>query len=138
MKKTLTTLHDRPANLNHNLGELMIQNGEITMGRECEYTQNVVCIGVGSGHDRVSHISGRHAKITYNLEKDIYSLEDAPSRNGTTVKRDSSVINVGVRKVELQDGDELYFAKYGPVVFNQKEKRAEKRDDETRTGVFED
>lgn len=135
MKRAL--LHDKPASTKHNLGALVVQNGEITLGRECGYTENVICLGVDSGHDKVGRISGRHAKITYNPEKDIYSIGDAPSKNGTQIKRGPVRIDVGVRKVEMQDGDELYFAKYGPVFFHQTE-RITKKDDGTKMALFDD
>ena len=130
-------LEDVPAEQKHNLGELVIREGRLTLGRECEYAKNIINLGVDSGHEKVDHISGRHATITYDLENDIYSIIDTLSKNGTEIERGKTKIAVSsISPMPIQDGDNLYFGKYGPVIFSQKELE-KRKDDRTRVSIFE-
>ncbi|HJX49926.1 MAG TPA: FHA domain-containing protein [Candidatus Nanoarchaeia archaeon] len=134
MKRAI--LEDIPAKQKHNLGELIRMEGKVTLGRENEYSRNTINLGVDSGHEKVNRISRRHAEIRYDLKTDTYLLEDALSKNGTEIEREKTKITMSLAPMPLQDGDNLYFGSYGPVIFTQKEQE-KRKDDRTRVSVFE-
>ncbi len=95
-------------------------------------------IPVGSGTEYFHKISRKHGLIIYNPDDDSYSFRDF-SHNGTILERplqDGQTRKIEIKNTteNLQDGDKLYFAHYGPVVFRQNEEVINNKDgSKTRT-----
>lgn len=99
----------------------------ITIGRDDEGVKNTICLSNVPGKTSfdISKISRRHALLIYVPQDENYQLRDH-SHNGTEIEREGE--GVGKRRfkishetIDLQNGDKLYFAGYGPVRYKKEE-----------------
>lgn len=139
MKRAI--LEDISAKQRFNLGELIIKEGIIKLGRrDCEYVKdNTISLGIDvdeSDDSAIVRVSGRHATITYDPKTDTYLVIDTLSKNGTELERGRRKIPVtSITPVPMKDGDFVIFGGY-KTLYSQKETE-KRKDDGTRVSVFE-
>lgn len=116
--------HDKENPTKFSLHKIVLEHGAIvTIGSP--RAGATPTIPMGRGTDYFHKISRKHALIIYNSDEDSYGLRDS-SHNGTILERPLSdgrtkKIKMKHTTENLQDGDRLYFAHYGPLIFTQSE-----------------
>ena len=127
-------LIDYAAGREYDLGKLVKENKFVNIGRKKE--GNNIVLGTKSNDERVedpdaqrklSTVSQYHAKIYKggeNGEGLMLTELSAPGHltQGTTISRRDVAVPIRVTSeedVELYDGDKIFFARYGPVIYEE-------------------
>lgn len=121
------------------LHKIVLEHGAlVTIGSPRAGATPTISIGIDSEY--FHKISRKHALVIYNSDEDYYELRDS-SHNGTQLERlgkDGKTRKIKMKHTTemLQNGDKLYFAHYGPLIFKQSEEVINHEDgSKTRTFV---